>query len=76
VDRTAVVKRLPTIEEPTLIIPGAEETALPDTPSQAMATAIRGSRFEVLPDVGHLAPREATDAVGVLLRDFLGSLPG
>jgi 3-oxoadipate enol-lactonase len=76
VDRTAVVNLLPTIEAPTLIITGAEDTALPNTHSKAMATAIRGSRFEVLPDVGHLAPREATDAVGVLLRDFLGSLPG
>jgi len=73
-ERTSVVEALDQITAPTLVIAGAEDTALPLTHSAELAERIAGARLEVLPRVGHLAPREAPGAVAELLRQFLAPL--
>ena len=70
-ERTSVVEALDQITAPTLVIAGAEDKALPLPHSVELAERIPGARLEVLPHVGHLAPREAPDAVAALLQEFL-----
>ncbi|HZA12551.1 alpha/beta hydrolase [Mycobacterium sp.] len=73
-ERTSVVEALDQITAPTLIIAGAEDKALPPTHSVELAERIAGAQLEVLPRVGHLAPREAPGAVTALLQQFLAPL--
>jgi 3-oxoadipate enol-lactonase len=76
VDRTNIAADLELITVPTLVIGGAEDTALPAPHYRELADAIPGARLEILPRVGHLAPREAPDKVSHLMREFLPSLGG
>lgn len=71
VDRTTVANDLSALAAPTLVIAGADDTALPNPHSTELAERIGGARLEILPSVGHLAPREAPDVVSGLLREFL-----
>ncbi|MEU9175191.1 alpha/beta hydrolase [Streptomyces sp. NPDC048420] len=74
-DRTDVVDVLHRITAPTLVIAGAEDKALPRAPhSDELAERIVGARLEVLPRVGHLAPREQPAEVAKLIKEFLAPL--
>jgi 3-oxoadipate enol-lactonase len=75
VERTSVAHLIGHINIPTLIIAGAEDHALPPAHSQRLARDIPGATLHVIPDIAHLAPREAPEAVAALLNDFLATVP-
>lgn len=73
-DRADSTALLGEINVPTLVVAGADDAVIPKVTSRAMAAAIPGARFEMLPGVGHVPPLEAPVASGQLLRAFLGGI--
>lgn len=69
------VPTLPTINVPTLIIAGDEDTATPLSEHQLMQSKIPGARLQVIPHAGHYSPHERPEDALRLLRSFLDSLP-
>lgn len=67
---------LPTIQVPTLLLYGAEDTRSPLPIAQEMHRKIPGSTLVVIPDVGHLAAAEAPEAFNAEVRRFLRSRAG
>jgi len=65
---------LKTINVPTLIIAGEEDTATPLPEAELMKKHIPGSRLEVVPRAGHYAVFEQPEYCGKLLRKFLDGL--
>lgn len=59
------------IEADTLVIAGADDEAIPVTHSAAIASAIAGSRLEVVADSAHLANVEQPARITDLLLDHL-----
>ncbi|HEY5316789.1 MAG TPA: 3-oxoadipate enol-lactonase [Solirubrobacteraceae bacterium] len=57
----------------TLVIAGAEDSALPPAHGRAIADAITGARLEVLDHAAHLASVEQAAAVTMLIADHLDS---
>lgn len=66
---------LPQIAVPTLLIVGEEDQISPVAEMQAMAAAIAGAELAVIPQAGHLSPRENPAAFNAALRGFLDRLP-
>jgi len=62
---------LSTIDVPTLIIAGEEDTSIPASEARVMHKAIAGSRFEVLPAAGHLSNVERPAAFNHVMGEFL-----
>lgn len=62
------------VQRPVLVVAGEEDRTFPVTETRAMADAIPGSRFVVLPRVGHLAALEAPEAVNAAIDPFLRAL--
>lgn len=56
---------------PCLAVAGAEDGATAPDLVRATADLIPGSRFEVIPEAGHLPPVEQPAALGRLITDFL-----
>jgi pimeloyl-ACP methyl ester carboxylesterase len=73
-NRPDSTETLPTIDVPTLIIVGEEDALTPPKESEAMRSAIRGSRLEVLAGAGHLTNMERPAAFNHVLSEFLSSL--
>lgn len=67
---------LPTITIPTLLLYGADDQRSPLNVAHELHRQIPGSRLAVIPDVGHLAPMEAPDAVNTEVRTFLHGIAG
>lgn len=65
---------LATIDVPTLVVCGAEDTIIPPDEMRAMASAIRGSRFESISGAGHVCPYERPAAFNHLVAEFIASL--
>ncbi len=72
-DSTDVCEFAADIAAPTLVITGSEDQVNPPAVGRAIAAAIPGSRFEILPDIGHLPKLEAPAATARLLRDHFGA---
>ena len=68
------VPTLPTIDVPTLLLAGAEDTLTPLADAELMRQHIPGSRLEVVPRGGHFAIYEQRNAAGKLIREFLDDL--
>ncbi|MCE7006851.1 alpha/beta fold hydrolase [Kibdelosporangium philippinense] len=75
---TSVVPRRPNqlplfkqISVPVLVVAGAQDATFPVAETKAMADAIPGAKFVVLPDTAHLAGLENPDEVNALIDDFL-----
>ena len=68
------IPTLKTINVPTLIIAGEEDTATPLPEAELMKKHIAGSRLEVVPRAGHYAAFEQPEYCGKLLRKFLDGL--
>ena len=68
------VPTLATINVPTLILAGAEDTLTPQADSELMHQRISGSRLEVVPRAGHFAIYEQRNAAGKVMRGFLDDL--
>ena len=62
---------LPTVEQPTLVIAGANDRIAPAAATQAVAAAVPNARLETVANAGHAAYMEQPDAYNALLRDFL-----
>jgi pimeloyl-ACP methyl ester carboxylesterase len=65
---------LKTINVPTLILAGDEDTLTPVEDARLMQQAIPGSRLEVIPNAGHYAVFEQPEAAGKIIRGFLDGL--
>jgi 3-oxoadipate enol-lactonase len=59
------------IRKPVLVIAGDEDRTFPVAETRAMADAIPGSLFRVLPRVGHRAALEAPPTVNAAIDEFL-----
>lgn len=68
------VPTLATINVPTLVLVGAEDTLTPPADSELMHKHIAGSRLEVIPLAGHLAIFEQRNSAGKVIRGFLDDL--
>ena len=62
---------LATIDVPTLIVVGEEDTLTPSTEAQAMHEQIRGSRLEIIPQAGHISNLERPSAFNHLMSEFV-----
>ena len=65
---------LHTIDVPTLVVGGAEDSITPPDVLRKMAAAIPNSRIEILDHGGHLSPLERPAAFNHVVTEFLGSL--
>jgi pimeloyl-ACP methyl ester carboxylesterase len=63
-----------TIDVPTLVIVGDEDTITPPKEARQIADAIRGSRLEVLQGAGHMANVERPSAFNTVMSEFLATL--
>ncbi|MFT7533380.1 MAG: 3-oxoadipate enol-lactonase [Gammaproteobacteria bacterium] len=57
---------------PVLALVGAEDNSTPPDVVRQMSELIKGSRFEVIDDAGHLPCIEQPDKIAGLIKDFLG----
>ena len=62
---------LAAIRKPVLVVAGEEDRTFPVAETRAMAEAIPGGLFKVLPKVGHLAALEAPQPVNATIDEFL-----
>jgi pimeloyl-ACP methyl ester carboxylesterase len=65
---------LGSINVPTLIVVGEEDTLTPVSESRALNDAIAGSRLEILTQAGHLSSLERPAAFNTVVTEFLASL--
>jgi 3-oxoadipate enol-lactonase len=72
--RSDSVETLKTINVPTLLITGDEDILTGINEARLMQQHIDGSQLRVIPRAGHYAPWEQSEAVGIVLRQFLDSL--
>ena len=73
--RADSVPTLATINVPTLLIVGEEDTLTPPFDAEQMRQGIAGSRLVKIPAAGHFSPFEQPELVGKELRTFLDALP-
>ncbi|HWC16213.1 MAG TPA: alpha/beta fold hydrolase [Terriglobales bacterium] len=73
-ERPDSVPTLRTINVPTLIVAGEEDTLTPVANAQLMQKHISGARLNVLPRAGHYAAFENPEEYARVLRQFLDSL--
>jgi 3-oxoadipate enol-lactonase len=62
---------LATIDVPTLILVGDEDTLTPPAEALAMHEQIRGSRFEVIAEAGHICNLERPSAFNHVVSEFV-----
>jgi 3-oxoadipate enol-lactonase len=70
-DRTSL---LASIKVPTLIITGSADIVIPPSESEAMQAAIPHSTLVNIPDAGHLANLDKSEAYNEALQAFIGGL--
>jgi pimeloyl-ACP methyl ester carboxylesterase len=73
-ERPDVTAELPQLSLPTLVVCGEHDAISPPDEMRAMAAAIRGSRFVLVPRAGHMAPLEQPSTVNEAIEAFLGSI--
>ena len=73
-DRPDSTPTLATIDVPTLIVTGDEDTIIPVDEARAMHAAIRGSTIEVISGAGHLSNLERPAAFNHVVSEFLATL--
>ena len=71
-DNTAM---LPTIDVPSLVIAGQDDQLISNERSKALADAIPGALFALIPEAGHLTPMEQPRATTRAIAEFLEALP-
>jgi pimeloyl-ACP methyl ester carboxylesterase len=65
---------LPSIAVPTLVVVGEGDAIAPVDVAEAMAKAIPGAQFEVVPDAGHVANLENPEVFNRAFSEFLTTL--
>jgi 3-oxoadipate enol-lactonase len=73
-ERPDSVAILNTINVPTMVVAGDEDTLTPVRDAELMRQNIPGSQLKVVPRAGHYAVWEQAEEVGKLVRQFLDSL--
>ena len=73
-DRADSRPTLPTITVPALVLAGEMDMLTPPAEGAALAAAIPGAQFAVVPRAGHLSPLENPRAFNAAVRTFLRSL--
>ena len=68
------VADLKTINVPTLVMVGAEDTLTPLSEAESFERQIAGSRLQVIPRAGHYAVFEQHEAAGIAIRVFLDGI--
>jgi 3-oxoadipate enol-lactonase/4-carboxymuconolactone decarboxylase len=66
--------RVAAVSAPALVVSGELDVATPPEQGRALAKALRGARFELLPQAGHLLCVEQPRALARLLVEFAGEL--
>ncbi len=61
------------VQAPTLVLTGEHDVMAPPAVASALADSIRGARFEVIPDAGHLSNIEQPDRFNAAIRNFLAA---
>ncbi len=74
-ERPDATDLLPTIDFPTLVVGGAEDSFTAPDELRTMAAGIPGSRFELLAGSGHVCAYERPGAFNHVVAEFLGALP-
>jgi len=64
-------ERLKLIQDPVLVLSGAEDLLTPPWKCQETAQGIAGSRFEIVPGIGHAYPVEDPRGFTARVRDFM-----
>ncbi len=72
--RTDTTSYLSKISIPVLIICGKEDKLIPADIMKSMAEKIKGSKFIVVENAGHMTPIESKDIVNKRIREFLTCL--
>jgi 3-oxoadipate enol-lactonase len=72
-ERPDSIPTLKTINIPTLLVMGDEDTLATPADGELMRQHIPGSQLNVIPKAGHYAPWEQPEAAGKLLRQFVDS---
>ncbi len=67
-----LVRRLRRIKAPTLVVWGEKDKLVPSSYSDIITAKVPDVRAEFIPDAGHMAPYERTDAFVTLVNGFLG----
>lgn len=62
---------LKTIDVPTLVLAGEEDTSTPRAEAELMHAGIARSRLQVIPKAGHFAALEQPEQTGRIMRGFL-----
>lgn len=75
-DRPDSVETLKTVNVPTLLVTGDEDTATGVNEAELMRRHISGSQLRVIPKAGHYAAFEQPELAGRLLREFWDSVAG
>lgn len=70
-ERADVTQQLSTIDLPTLVICGEQDTISPVDEMREIAATIPGARFHVIEGAGHMPPLENPPAFHAALREFL-----
>jgi len=65
---------LRTINIPTLIMAGKEDTLTPVADAELMHREIRGSELAAVPAAGHYMPFEQPEAAAQIMRGFLDKI--
>jgi pimeloyl-ACP methyl ester carboxylesterase len=65
------IATLKTINVPTLVVMGEEDTLVPIADGELMRQHIPNSRLAVIPKAGHFAIWEQSETVGKLIRQFV-----
>ncbi len=73
-DRPDSTPLLAEITVPTLVIAGSHDRLIPTSVAKAMADAIPGAQYSVIPAAGHLAPLEQPVNTARVIREFLEAL--
>ncbi|MFQ5381945.1 MAG: alpha/beta fold hydrolase [Dehalococcoidia bacterium] len=72
--RPSQAAALASVEAPTAVIHGLDDTAIPVARGAAIQAAIRGASLKVLRDCGHIATLDQPQLVGDEMERFLGSV--
>ena len=59
------------ITQPTLLIYGQNDVSTPVNIGMALQAAIPNSKIEIIPDVGHMLPTDATSVVLGMVTEFI-----
>lgn len=70
---TGVLRRLPRIQAPTLVVTSEKDVIVPAAHGPAWQAAIPGARLTTLAGAGHLAELEQPAAFAALVGEFIGS---